>query len=181
MTGGLINRRLGQLSATTHPAPPGRTGRGVHQGGGREPTAEVEIPVILDLLDAACGAGCSVPRALAAVGAAVGGERGRALAQAATMVVLGEDWHRAWDAAPDVLAPVGRALGPSWLDGVAPTVALRAEAEVVRRERHSRALEAAARLGVRLVLPLGLCYLPAFVLVGLVPVLVSMAAATLAG
>jgi pilus assembly protein TadC len=29
-------------------------------------------------------------------------------------------------------------------------------------------------LGVRLVLPLGLCFLPAFVLVGLVPVLASL-------
>lgn len=153
----------------------------MRRGGGREPTPEVEVPVILDLLDAACAAGCSIPRALGAVGAAVGGERGRALAQAATMVVLGEDWHRTWEGVPDVLAPVGRALGPGWLDGVAPTVALRGEAELVRRERHSRALEAAARLGVRLVLPLGLCYLPAFVLVGLVPVLVSMAAATVAG
>jgi len=43
-----------------------------------------------------------------------------------------------------------------------------------QREDQSHA-QAAGRLGVRLVLPLGLCHLPAFVLVGLVPVLVSMA------
>ena len=60
-----------------------------------------------------------------------------------------------------------------------PGAALRAAAGTLRRERHVRALEAAARLGVRLVLPLGLCYLPAFVLVGLVPVIVSMAAGVL--
>jgi pilus assembly protein TadC len=57
---------------------------------------------------------------------------------------------------------------------VAPAGSLRAVAATLREERRSRAAEAAGRLGVRLVLPLGLCHLPAFVLVGLVPILVSM-------
>lgn len=34
---------------------------------------------------------------------------------------------------------------------------------------------AASRLGVRLVLPLGLCYLPAFVLLGVMPVVAQLA------
>ena len=72
------------------------------------------------------------------------------------------------------MTPAAQALRRSWEDGVAPGGALRAAADAARRERHARAIEAANRLGVRLVLPLGLCYLPAFVLVGLVPVLLSM-------
>ncbi|WP_418606028.1 hypothetical protein [Georgenia sp. SUBG003] len=46
---------------------------------------------------------------------------------------------------------------------------------------HREAQEAAARLGVRLVLPLGLCFLPAFVLLGLVPVVLAAGGAVLGG
>ena len=74
-----------------------------------------------------------------------------------------------------------QADGSSAHDGAAPAEALRAAADLLRRSRHSQALEAANRLAVRLVLPLGACYLPAFVLVGLVPVLISMARGSLAG
>jgi tight adherence protein B len=51
----------------------------------------------------------------------------------------------------------------------------------VRHARRSSARTAAARLGVRLVLPLGVCYLPAFVLVGLVPVLLALGIGLLTG
>lgn len=98
---------------------------------------------------------------------------------AAEAVRLGAPWDQAWSGAPDWCLPVAEALRSSWEDGVAPAGALRTAAEVLRRDQQSQATEAAARLGVRLVLPLGLCYLPAFVLVGLVPVLLSMARATL--
>lgn len=130
--------------------------------------------MLLDLLDAACSAGASVPGALAAVGSAIAGERGAALSAAASRLVLGASWDEAWSGAERALEPVAGALRPSWEDGVAPAGTLRAVAAGVRRERRARELEAAGRLGVRLVLPLGLCHLPAFVLVGLVPVLVSM-------
>lgn len=136
---------------------------------------------MLEVLAAACRTGASLPRALCATGAAVGGTRGTALERAGHGLVLGADWHEAWTGAPGELAPVVRALRPAWEDGARPAEALHTAAEAVRREQHARALEAAGRLGVRLVLPLGLCYLPAFVLVGLVPVLVSMAGRALGG
>ncbi|WP_188079044.1 type II secretion system F family protein [Actinotalea subterranea] len=135
---------------------------------------------MLDLLGAACAAGASVPAALAATGVAIEGERGAVLLRAAALVSLGAEWQAAWVGA-GALAPVRDALEPAWVDGAPPGEALRATAASVRRERQARALEAAGRLGVRLVLPLGLCYLPAFVLVGLVPVLVSMASGALGG
>lgn len=146
---------------------------------GPQGATEVEVAVVLDLLDAACGAGVSVLRALDAVGGAVGGARGRALARVAASLGLGAGWDEAWSGAPAALAPVGEALRGSWEQGLSPEGALRAAASAVRARRHAVALEAAGRLGVRLVLPLGLCFLPAFVLVGLVPVLLGMAGASL--
>ena len=48
-----------------------------------------------------------------------------------------------------------------------------ATAGALRTSRAARAREDAERLAVRLVLPLGLCLLPAFVLMGLVPVMIA--------
>lgn len=139
---------------------------------------ELDVAVILDLVEAACACGASVPRALEVVGRASGG-RGESLAEVAAALVVGSPWSSAWSRAPASCAPVATALRSAWEEGAPPGGGLRTAAEQVRRDRHALALQAAGRLGVRLVLPLGLCHLPAFVLIGLVPLLVSMAAGSL--
>jgi hypothetical protein len=134
----------------------------------------VELVVLLAMLGAACRSGASVPRALDAVGSAVGGDEGAVLRRAGRALVLGASWEDAWgDPSAARLVVVRDALGPTWERGAPPSPALRAAAEAVGREAGARASRAAGRLGVRLVLPLGTCYLPAFVAVGLLPVLVS--------
>ncbi|HEU4425315.1 MAG TPA: type II secretion system F family protein, partial [Pilimelia sp.] len=47
-------------------------------------------------------------------------------------------------------------------------------ADDLRADRAVAAEAAARRAGVLIVLPLGLCFLPAFVLAGLVPVIVAV-------
>ncbi|WP_265520322.1 type II secretion system F family protein [Oerskovia flava] len=142
--------------------------------GGAPPGTGIEIGVLLELLGAAVRAGTSVPRALEAVGVAVDGPDGTALRRAGAALVLGASWATAWDGAPPRLAVVGRALRPAWEHGAAPGDALRTAGEQLRQERQAAARQAAARLAVHLVLPLGTCFLPAFVLIGLLPVLVSL-------
>ncbi|MFE5293210.1 secretion system protein [Isoptericola sp. NPDC056618] len=161
-----------------------------------EPAADpVDVPVVLELLGAALRAGAGVPRALEATGAAlagapssgtseVSGSRsadGAALRAAADALRLGADWGGAWRGAPDRLGPAHRALRGAWTDGASPTGALRAAGEELLRARRAAARTAAARLAVRLVLPLGACYLPAFVLIGLVPVLLALGVDLLSG
>ncbi|MFT4123558.1 MAG: type II secretion system F family protein, partial [Microbacteriaceae bacterium] len=58
---------------------------------------------------------------------------------------------------------------------------LRAEAEQLRREAAAEAQERAEALGVSLMLPLGVCVLPAFVALGVLPMLVAVIAATVGG
>jgi pilus assembly protein TadC len=132
------------------------------------------VPVLLELLAAAVRSGAGVPRGLHATGVAVGGADGEALARAADALRLGADWDAAWREAPERLEVVRRALRGAWVDGAAPTEALRAAGAEHAHERRATARNAAARLAVRLVLPLGACFLPAFVLVGLVPVLLAL-------
>lgn len=58
---------------------------------------------------------------------------------------------------------------------------LRAEAFRLRRAARSAGAERAAALGVQLMLPLGLCVLPAFVLLGVAPLMISVITGTLGG
>jgi hypothetical protein len=143
--------------------------------------ARIEIGVVLELLAAAVRAGASVPRALDAVGAAVGGPDGAALRAAGAALVLGASWDAAWSGGPGRIAVVQRALRPAWVHGAAPAPSLRATGETLRQDRTAAAKAAAGRLAVHLVLPLGACYLPAFVLVGLLPVLISLGSGLLGG
>lgn len=146
---------------------------------GRE--TPIETGVILELLAAAVRAGASVPRALDAVGAAVGGPDGACLRRASAALVLGSAWDGAWDDVPRRLDVVRRALRPAWVHGAGPVGSLRAAGDALRQDRAAAARSAAARLGVHLVLPLGACFLPAFVLVGLLPVLLSLGSGLLGG
>lgn len=65
--------------------------------------------------------------------------------------------------------------------GVPAAELLRAAAEDARDDAAAAGLAAAERLAVRLVLPLGVCVLPAFVLVGVVPVVVGVLSSTVGG
>jgi hypothetical protein len=58
--------------------------------------------------------------------------------------------------------------------GAAMASALSRFADDLRSDRAAAAEAAARRAGVLVVLPLGLCFLPAFVLAGLVPVIVAV-------
>ncbi|PYY36045.1 hypothetical protein DEJ16_11130 [Curtobacterium sp. MCJR17_055] len=83
---------------------------------------------------------------------------------------------RAWpqpdrDRLAETLALAGRA-------GVPAAGLLRACALDRRADAAAEGLARAERLGVRLVLPLGVCILPAFVLVGVVPVVVGILSST---
>ncbi len=133
-----------------------------------------DVVLLLDLLDVAVTTGAGIPQALRAVGAAVRGPDEQVLAEAGAALLLGASWSDAWARAPDRLHPVASALEQAWTLGAAPGTGLRRHAASLRRDRRRVAREAAGRLGVLLVLPLGLCFLPAFVLTGLVPVLISL-------
>lgn len=151
----------------------------------RGPDAALDAPLVLDLVAAALRTGVSIPRALAAVGRVCGSAR---LERTGALLLLGADWEEAWGEEPawrdgpgvphEALA---QALQPAWCDGADPVPLLARAAATLQARRDRAAREAAGRLGVRLVLPLGLCHLPAFILVGVVPVLLSTGVALLGG
>jgi hypothetical protein len=135
--------------------------------------AATDPVAVVELLAVAVESGASVPGALEVVGRVLGGRTGAHLARAGSALLLGAAWETAWAHAPALAAGLD-GLAAAWRTGAAPGPPLRTAAAELRRRRDRAAREAAGRLGVRLVLPLGLCFLPAFVLIGLVPVLVSL-------
>ena len=84
------------------------------------------------------------------------------------------------DASHDAAAVDG-VLELSRRAGVPAGDLLRSEAEEARRTARASAAAAASVLGVKLMLPLGLCVLPAFMLLGVAPLLLAVIASTVAG
>ncbi|TFB73328.1 hypothetical protein E3O06_08880 [Cryobacterium glaciale] len=98
-------------------------------------------------------------------------DRSRALVQAAAgRYGIASDSH---------VDPIDRVLDLSMRAGVPAAELLRSEAEQLRRDARSAGQRRAATLSVTLMLPLGLCVLPAFMLVGVVPLLISVLSSTL--
>ncbi|MBK5305510.1 MAG: type II secretion system F family protein [Frankiaceae bacterium] len=138
-----------------------------------------DLPLVLDLLAACLAGGSSLSSAAAAVGAAVPGPCGRRLASVHSALSVGTPPGDAWlllagSDADDPLAPSARLLARA-ADGGTPI-----SAAVGRQDGEARATAVAAgahaarRVGVLVVAPLGLCFLPAFVLLGIVPVLAGL-------
>lgn len=73
------------------------------------------------------------------------------------------------------------AIGFAQRAGVPVAALLRAEAREARRDAQAAVRLRIAALGTRLLLPLGLCVLPAFVALGVAPLLLAMIGSTLAG
>lgn len=143
---------------------------GLVGGGGVVGRGTVDTAVVLDLAAAALSSGLSIPGTLKALDVAIGGA---ARTQTANLLLMGATWEEAWEELPrDRLR---EALRAAWTDGAAPVPLIQRSAQSLRLQRQRNAKEAAARLGARLVLPLGLCFLPAFILLGIVPVVAGAA------
>ena len=155
---------------------PGGSGR---LGGSGASGASVgrQLPAALDLLAACLAAGATPAHALAAVGEAFDGEVGSVLSAVARQAMLGAPVETAWSTclADPRWAPVARAVIRAHHSGAALTDVLVHLADDRRRALRTDAQAAAERAGIAIVLPLGACFLPAFVLVGVVPVVAGFA------
>ncbi|MDN5768145.1 MAG: type II secretion system F family protein [Humibacillus sp.] len=98
----------------------------------------------------------------------------RDLRQVAAALRWGADEHEAWASVDSAWAPAARAVSIAHRAGIAPAALLMKAAEDTRRADLERLELAAAQVGVRLVLPLGLVLLPAFCLTTVVPLVVSL-------
>lgn len=124
-----------------------------------------------DLVASALACGASIPRALAALAEACSHEE---LAWTARALRVGASWEEAWEDAPTWARPLGEALEASWTCGTDPEGMLARSAAWERRTRLVEARTKAEELSVRLVGPLGVFFLPAFLALGIAPLLAHL-------
>ena len=139
------------------------------------------LPLVLDLLAACLCAGTPLVIAMETVAEALPGPFSNDLATVAGLQRLGCDAAGAWaDLGDDPdLGPVARAVSRSSESGARLAAAFERLA-ADRRSALATAGEARARrAGVLAMAPLGLCFLPAFVCLGIVPIVLSLAAEVL--
>lgn len=138
-------------------------------------SVERDLPGACELLAVCLRAGLPLGTALAEVAAAVPGPVGERLRTVATSLALGTHPRQAWATAPVELAPLGRVLIRAAESGSSVGVGLRALAAESRAAAGARAEAAVQRAGVWILAPLGLCFLPAFVCLGVLPLVLGIA------
>ncbi|MEU7086682.1 type II secretion system F family protein [Streptomyces achromogenes] len=148
-------------------------------------TAEAarRLPLAADLLAACIAAGAAPVIAAHAVGEALGGPVGQALARGAAEVRLGGAPADAWRGlallpGAGALARLLERADDSGLAAAGPVARLASDA---RAEWARTATARARRAAVLISAPVGLCFLPAFVAVGVVPVVIGLAGGVTGG
>ncbi len=148
------------------------------------------VASVFDLLAACLRAGLPMSAAARAVAASAPPALGTALRKAADLLALGADAATAWgQVAPDGAGRPGaeevdslaRMARRSARSGASLATAIGELAEQRRSGVEDAAAARAERAGVLIGGPLGLCFLPAFVCLGIVPVVIGLAARVLGG
>jgi Flp pilus assembly protein TadB len=135
-----------------------------------------DLPHLVGLLAAAVRGGLPVGDALAAVCSALPGPAADLLASLPPRLALGLEPAEVWRAleGDEALAPLGRTLVRAQQTGEPVAAALdRLATELAARDR-GETEDRARRVGVQAAVPLGLCLLPSFVLLGIVPWVAGM-------
>lgn len=139
------------------------------------------LPQVVDLLAVTLAAGASPGSALTAVAAAVEGPVAEELHAVEHSLALGRDPAGVWRevARRPGMGSLGRAMSRAIETGASVSGTLHRLAEDLHAQERSEAESRARAVGVRAAAPLGLCLLPAFVVVGVVPLVASTAVALL--
>ena len=135
-----------------------------------------DLPHAVDLLVACLAVGRPPAAALSVVASAIRGPLAQELRAVASQLEMGADALAVWQglSRDPALAPVGRAFARATRSGSSVTAALSGCADDLRRRRRADAQARARSTGVKAAGPLGACFLPAFVLIGIVPTVASL-------
>lgn len=139
-----------------------------------------QVPLALDLMAAVLAAGRSPHDAVRLVAAHTPSPLGDDLTALAHRARLASDPVAAWrtlDSGP--LESVGRAFARSETSGAAIVPLVLDAADDLRRQARAERREVVNRVAVRTAAPLGLCMLPAFVLVGVAPTVIAVVGSVL--
>jgi Flp pilus assembly protein TadB len=135
-----------------------------------------DLPTGVDLLASCLDAGAAPESSLVVVSRALGGPVGEELLAIHHRLEVGVDPVEVWRrvAAHEQLAPLGRAVGRAHETGAPIGRAVRQLAAELREHARAEVETRARSIEVKAAGPLGLCLLPAFVVLGVVPMVVGV-------
>ncbi|MGW1926040.1 type II secretion system F family protein [Streptomyces massasporeus] len=160
----------------------GAAGRSAAPAGAEDDAVRL-LPLAADLLAACASAGAGPGEAAEAVGRSLGGPLGERLTRTAAELRLGgepaEVWRR-FGAIPGA-AGLARCMERAGSSGAPAAEAVARHAAALRSARARTAAAGARRAQVLISGPVGLCFLPAFLAVGVAPVVIGLATGLLDG
>jgi Flp pilus assembly protein TadB len=137
-----------------------------------------DLPHVVTLLAAALRSGAAPASAIDLVCRALPGAAAERLVPVAARLQLGGDPVAIWAGLADdvALGPLGRTLSRAHRTGAPVVEAVEGLGDDLARRARADVEDRARAIGVRAAVPLGLCLLPSFLLLGIVPLAVSLAA-----
>jgi pilus assembly protein TadC len=142
----------------------------------RREAAERELPSLVQLLAGALESGCDVSQALRLVCRALPGPASELVGVVPDRLSLGVPPEVAWRPVlgDPGLEPLGRTMVRAHRSGAAVSHEVARLADDLERRERRRVEERARAVGVKAAVPLGLCLLPSFLLIGVVPLVVGL-------
>ncbi|GAA1799033.1 hypothetical protein GCM10009795_050630 [Nocardioides hankookensis] len=137
-----------------------------------------DLPHVVALFAAALRAGAAPADAIDQVCRALPGPAADRLSGVTARLSLGLDPAQVWSSLTDdpALAGLGRTMARAHASGAPVVPAVERLADELARSGRADSEERARAVGVQAAVPLGLCLLPAFVLIGIVPLVVALLA-----
>jgi Flp pilus assembly protein TadB len=135
-----------------------------------------DLPHLVQLLGAALRGGAPPGEAVRSACTALPGAAADRLATITQRLALGVDPEKVWTTLADdpELAPLGRALARAHRTGAPVVAAVERLGDELEHTARAAVEQRARAVGVRAALPLGLCLLPAFLLLGIVPLVAGL-------
>ncbi|MFI8824522.1 type II secretion system F family protein [Streptomyces sp. NPDC053431] len=157
--------------------------RGTEAKAGEAAETARQLPLAADLLAACASAGAGPGESAEAVGRSLGGPVGERLIRTAAELRLGGEPAEVWRRFGEIPGAEGlaRCLERAVSSGAPAAEAVARHAEALRAARARAAAARAQRAQVLITAPVGLCFLPAFLAVGVAPVVIGLASGLLAG
>jgi Flp pilus assembly protein TadB len=131
---------------------------------------------VVHLLATALESGCDVTEALRVVVEALPGPTTAILGAVPARLAMGVPAEAAWRPVLDnaALAPLGRAMVRAHRSGAPVTEEVSRLADELERTARARVEDRARAVGVKAAVPLGVCLLPSFLLIGVVPLVAGL-------
>ena len=130
------------------------------------------VELVLDLAASLLEAGLPVREVLDVLGSSI--SPCAPLRTVARCLEMNMEWDKAWAGCESWLEPLRTSLHFAHSTGAPAASLLRSICALQRREQTQKVARLGAQFGTRLVLPLGLCALPAFIALGVVPLIIAL-------